>query len=319
MSELPFGLQKYQPGEFERLHAAGSGILTASQIPALFGHSRFGGRYAVAAHISGRHAMEFADNPMTARGRRLEPIAADMLGEEGFHVGRESAGMFAAHPAFDGRFTASPDALAFRKDEIDQPPRIVEIKTVAELVYREKWQDGPPLEVELQHQAQFACCEDAAHGIIAALVVGAFRLDLNVYPTERNDAAVKLIEDAARALLDLIDAGEMPEPDTHASAAAVLQALHPVDPAKEVALTGPQAVEAGQRFDAWKKAAAVRLAAADAEKAEEAWFMALGQDAARILIGNDRRIEIKDISRAGYTVKPTTFRQVRLIEASEGI
>lgn len=319
MSELPFGLQQYQPGEFERLHAAGSGILTASQIPALFGHSRFGGRYAVAAHISGRHEMEFADNPMTARGRRLEPIAAEMLDEEGYAVLRLPAGMYAPHPDFAGRFTASPDAVAIKLDDPDGLDRIVEIKTVAELVYREKWQDGPPLEVEIQHQAQFACCEGAAHGIIAALVVGAFRLDLIVYPTERNDAAVKLIEDAARALLDLIDAGELPEPDTHASAAAVLQALHPVDPAKEIALTGPQAVEAGQRFDTWKRAAAERLAAEKAEKAEEAWFMALGADAARILIGNDRRVEIKDISRAGYTVKPTTFRQVRLIEASEGI
>ena len=70
-----------------------------------------------------------------------------------------------------------------------------------------------------------------------------------------------LIEDAARALLDMLAAGELPEPDTHESAAAVLQALHPVDRARELVLAGEEAVAAGRLFDDWKAASETRLAA----------------------------------------------------------
>jgi hypothetical protein len=312
---LPFGLRPYDPGEFERVHAAGSGILTASQIPALFGHSRFGGRYAIAAHISGRVPMESADNPMTARGRRLEPIAAEMLAEDGYSIVRPKMGLYANHPAFDGRFVASPDAVAWALEK--DAPGIVEIKVVSELVYRDRWSDGPPLEVELQHQAQFAACEGAEWGVIAALVIGAFRLDLIAYPTQRNEGAVKLIEGAARALLDILAAGEMPEPDTHESAAKVLQALHPIDPSREITLTGSDLEEASRRFNDWQRAAAERLAAEKIEKDSKAWFLAMAKDASRILIGNDCRVEIKDVTRAGFTVKPSTYRQVKMIQQSE--
>lgn len=317
MSDLPFGLRPYEPGEFDRVHAAGSGILTASMVPALFGHSRFAGRYAIAAHISGQCPLPEVDNPMTRRGKLLEPVVAKMLEGEDYAVDRHDLGIYARHATIEG-FGASPDVVVW--DESDVPaslePGIGEIKVVSELIYKDTWADGPPLEVELQHQAQYACCPGAEWGVIAALVVGAFRLDLVVYRTTRNPGAIKLIEDAAKALLDMLAAGQLPEPDTHESAAAVLQALHPVDPCKEIALAGAEAVEAGRLFDDWKAASETRLAAEKTEKAAKAWFMARAGDASRLLIGNDRRVEIKDVSRAGYTVKPSSYRQVKLIEAS---
>lgn len=317
MSGFPFGLRPYEPGEFYDVHAAGSGLLTASMVPALFGHSRFAGRYAIAAHISGKHPLPDVDNPMTRRGKLLEPVVAKMLEGEGFKVDRHDLGIFAKHLTIAG-LGASPDVVVW--DDSDAPesldPGIGEIKVVSELIYKDTWADGPPLEVELQHQCQYACCPGAEWGVIAALVVGAFRLDLIVYRTVRNPGAIKLIEDAARALLDMLDAGELPEPDTHESAAAVLQALHPVDPTKEIVLAGEDLAEASLRFDKMRVAAEQRLAAEKVEKVEKAWFMARAGDASRLLIGNDRRVEIKDVSRVGYTVKPSSYRQVKLIEAS---
>lgn len=315
MTVLPFGLRPYEPGEFERVHAAGSGLLTASMVPALFGHSRFAGRYAVAAHISGKHALPDVDSPLTQRGKELEPIAAAKLEKEGYQIARHDLGIYARHPTIEN-FGASPDAVAWHKGEGPQTPGIVEIKVVADMVFKQTWTDGPPLEVELQHQAQFSCCPAAEWGVIAALVIGSFRFDLIPYPTARNPGAVALIEDAAKALLDMIAAGQLPEPDTHESAAAVLQALHPVDPSKEIILAGSDLEEAGIRFDQMRVAAEQRLAAEKIEKSHKAWFMAKAGDAGRLLIGNDRRVEIKDVSRAGYTVKPSSYRQVKLIEAS---
>lgn len=315
MSDLPFGLRPYEPGEFDAVHAAGSGLLTASMVPALFGHSRFAGRYAIAAHISGKHPLPDVDNPMTRRGKLLEPVVAKMLEGEGYKVDRHDLGIFAKHPTIEG-FGASPDVVVWDKSGERLEPGIGEIKVVSELIYKDTWGDGPPLEVELQHAAQYACCPGAQWGVIAALVIGAFRLDLIVFRTTRNPGAVTLIEDAARALLDMLAAGELPEPDTHESAAAVLQALHPVDPGKELVLAGEEAVAAGRLFDDWKAASETRLAAEKTEKAAKAWFMAKAGNASRLLIGNDRRVEIKDQERSGYTVKPTRFRTVKLIEAS---
>ena len=312
LNTLPFGLRPYQPLEFVKLHAAGSGMLTASQIPALFGHSRWGGRYAIAAHISGRLAMEGADNPMTARGRRLlEPVACDMLQEEGYHVTRPELGMWVPHPTIKN-FAASPDAIAFHLEETGGQPLVGEIKVVAEAVWKERWQDGPPLEVELQHQAQLACCgKEALFGVIGALVVGQFCFDLHPYETSRNTGAIRLIEEAATALLDLLDAGEMPEPDSHESAGRVLQLLHPIDPAKEIQLTGEEAKLAAAHFDAWEEAKTRRLQAEGIEKIAKAYFMAKAKDASRIFIGNgERTVFVKDINKKAYSVAATSFRQV---------
>ena len=81
MKALPLGLVRYRTGMFEKLHACGSGQITASNAAALLGVGKYAGRYALAAHISGRCPLPDADNARTRMGRWLEPVAAGMLAE----------------------------------------------------------------------------------------------------------------------------------------------------------------------------------------------------------------------------------------------
>ena len=81
MKALPLGLVRYRPGMFEKMHACGSGEITASNAAALLGVGKYAGRYALAAHISGRCPLPDADNARTRMGRWLEPVAAGMLAE----------------------------------------------------------------------------------------------------------------------------------------------------------------------------------------------------------------------------------------------
>ena len=144
---------------------------------------------------------------------------------------------------------------------------IIEAKVVANRVFEQRWQDGPPLAVELQHQAQFACT-GAGWGVIAALVVGTFRFELLLWETVPEPQAIALIERTAHEFLARLAADQLPEPDDHASSLAALATIYPsIDPGKIVTLSGDDLGEGLRRFDAWEQASLDRLAA---EKIEEA-------------------------------------------------
>jgi hypothetical protein len=311
--KLPFGLQVYAPGEFERVHAAGSGILTASLIPAIFGYSSFAGPYATAAHLLGSVALPSGDNPLAQRGRDLEVITAKKLRDAGYRMLRPRLGMYARHPRI-ANFLSTPDSLVWLPNQTDRRD-LHEGKVVARGKFKREWADGPPLPVHLQHQGQYACCEGAERGLITALVIGEHVLELHRFPTERNPGAIKVIENAAEALLEKLARGELPEPDTHPTAAPVLQALHPYDDSKPaVTLTGTNFVQGIKMADKWKAAADARKKAEKEEKEAKAWFAAKALGAPRVLIGNERRVEVTQQFNKGYTVDPHSKTIMKLIE-----
>jgi hypothetical protein len=54
----------------------------------------------------------------------------------------------------------------------------------------------------------------------------------------------------------------------------------------------------------------MRLSAEKAEKAAKDWFQAQAQDAGLIRLAGGRSIAIQVIERAGYTVKPSSYRRL---------
>lgn len=304
---LPLGLVRYQGRMFERLHASGNRLITASQVPALWNQSRFAGRYATVAHAAGKAPLVVEDNMRTMWGRYLEPVAAKMLAEQtGLQVRPIRA--YARHRAIDG-FLASPDTLLW---DADGEPGIGELKVVHEFQYQEHWLDGPPLEVQLQHQAQFAATK-ARHGYIGALVWGINRCEFLAYPTEPNPDAIRLIEDDVREVLRMIAEDRLPDPDPHPTSVAALQTVFPgVIPNKSVQLAGDEAVEAERLFDEWEQIKARRSIDAKREKQIKSWMAMMAVDADELKLGADKSIRIKEVERAGYTVEPTTYRDYRL-------
>jgi hypothetical protein len=294
--------------DFDAAHAAGSRIITASSVPALFGKSRFVGQTALYYHLTGEVPLPPVDTVLTRRGRRYERLAAEDVAEaKGWRV--EQVYGYAEHPKMGRRFLASPDTVAWQPigSEWAGEDGIGEAKTVAEPIYEELWAEGPPLDVELQHQAQFATT-GAKWGYISALVIGAFRHDIVVYETAPNPAAIELIEKAAEAFLALLDAGTPPEPDQHETSLRALHVLYPkADPGKILLMEDD---ESASRFDEWMRARDMRLSAEKAEKSAKEWFQAQAQDAGLIRLAGGRSIEIKVIERAGYTVKATSYRKL---------
>jgi hypothetical protein len=310
---------------FDRFHAAGSMTLTASSVPALFGQSRFAGRYALACHLTGKVPMSVPNEALVERGRLLEPVIVSMLRAEQPTWDVYGLRAYAPHRSID-RFIASPDMEAWRQDEHppgqltpNGPPGIVESKVVADLIFEERWQDGPPLDVELQHQAQFAC-SGATWGAIVALVIGTFRFDLVVYLTAPELKAIALIETAAREFLGMLDAGQLPEPDDHRSSLRALEQVYPnVDPGKILTLQDDDLTEGIKRFDAWEQAKLDRLATEKLEEAAQNWFFVRALDAGEVRLGNDRTVSAKLITRKGYTkqVAAGSYRKWSLERASD--
>lgn len=301
MNALPLGLVRYRPGKFEKLHACGSGEITASNAAALLGVGKYAGRYALAAHVSGRHPLPDADNARTRMGRWLEPVVAGMLAEEtGLKV--RSIRAYARCRSVP-KLVASPDTLIFEKDG---QPAIGELKLVHEQIFDREWMDGPPIHHQVQHQTQFAAT-GAKTGRIGAAVWSIKRgLELIAFPTEPNPRAIELIEREARSLLELLARGEMPEPDPHPTSIDALHALYPhLVPGKVVELQGAKQAEGQKLFDEWMEVRA-RIAA-DEKRREQIrdWMAAQSVDADQLRIDQLRIVNIRLTEKKGYEVKPS--------------
>ena len=310
---LPFGLIRYEPGVFEKMHACGSGIVTASQVPALFGESRFSGRFATLAHIKGLAPLEsFGNEALMDRGQRLERVALEMVAEEkGWTV--EQVKAWKAHERID-RLAASPDAVAWMDQvEPETLPGIGEVKVVADMVWSKLWQEGPPLDVELQHQTQFACT-GASWGFIAALVVGTFRWDLIVYETKPRADVIAILEAEVETALTKLDQGDLGAPDEHEASIRASQRLWAPDPDKVLSLNEP---EADQQLAAWLKARDTRLEAEKTEKAAKAYFAARAVDAGLIRCPSGGTVAVTNVFRKAYQVAASESRRLTPKPAKE--
>lgn len=300
-------LKDYEPGEFERLHAAGSRILTASNIPALFGKSRFVGQFALAQHLLGTVPLkDISDSPVVLRGKDLEPVtAAKVMKETGWKI--DSVFGYAEHPVLGSSALASPDMLAWDPDRDLKDVGIGEGKVVAGPIFEDRWADGPPIDVELQHQFQFRCT-GARWGFISALVVGDFRLDLILYRTFPNHEAIELIDEAAAAFLSLLADGKTPDPDTHETSLRALHSLYPnSDPGKILMMDDPSSAEL---FDRWLAVTEARKHHEKIEKDIKAHFRSKLKDEGLIQLDGGRRVRVKTINKKGFEVKPTSFKQL---------
>ena len=261
--DLPWGMTPYKTGDFDKMHAAGSMLVSASNVAALFGliPKRLG-RLSYAMHLKGDRSLpDIGDEPHIRVGHALEPLVATLLGEElGVSVADFDA--YARHewlPMF-----ATPDRVAW----VDGEPWLVEIKVVTPKVYWEQWQDGPPIHVNLQHQTQFACCPKAKRGIVAVFNLGWCQLDY--FKTEPHFTAIQRIELGVDAFMSTLQRGDLPEPDdTEVDADAFRDLMWKSDPDEEIKIAGDEAVLRHEQFIQAKldEAAATRMI-----EANKRWF-----------------------------------------------
>ena len=311
--DLPLNLIPYSDESFKLMHGAGSGMISASNIAALFGRSRWTSRFAYMAHVMGRVPMPEVAGAHIERGKRLERVVAEMVAEDkGWTVSNIRA--WAGHPAITGLYS-SPDGVAWRPDRED--PGVLELKTVDSLIFEREWLGGVPLDIELQHQTQLACT-GARWGAIAILVLGIGRFDLIVYETEPHAGTIRAIEREAAKALQMIKAGELPAiDDDSAHTVEALRALYPVEEGKEASIPDEERAEGARRWEAWAQARLDRLAAEKIEEAQKRWFSVRGPGAALIRVDNARTIEVKQSPVKAKTIPATTMTRFTLRDGSQ--
>lgn len=254
-----------------------------------------------------------ADNKVMRKGRWFEPAIFEALAELHPDWAVRRAKVFLA--ANDHRIGATPDGVA----SIPGVDGIVIIqgKVVARPVFREKWladsdDDFSPATAPFEYQLQTlteAMLAGATTAYIAALVHDTYTADLVLVPVERHAAAEQRILDRVGRFWADLDAGRepsvMPEKD-----ADIIKALYPVDDGEEIDLSGDNSIPGllAERDDLGET---LKLAG-DRKKAIETEIKAKLGSASSARVADGRRITHRLQRRAGYEVKPSEFRVLRV-------
>ncbi len=276
--------------------------INGSEVAALFGLNPYMSPFALYAGKAGLADMAVPDSDVLRRGRILEPAVAAAVTEERPEWKIQKAAEYLWSP--DWRLGCTPD---FYIHCGARGTGVLQAKTAAKPVFEEDWQDGPPQWIVLQ-TLQEMMLEDVAWGVIAALVMSSYTVELRLYEFERHAPAEKRIIAKAAAFWADVDAGRQPKID-YAEDGDVIKALFPRDDGTTLDLTGdnrmPALLEEFETFSAMGKHAEGKLKAVKAEIAAK-----LGDAATAMLPG--WQVTNKTQERAGYEVKPTSFRVLRV-------
>ena len=280
----------YEGDAFRRMHEPSSRYLGASFVPALVLPATkrpafMASPYERALAILGKRPMKDPDGMEVIRGKDLEPATICQLQRHGFEA--RPLNHYAQHPDCEW-FIASPD---FELDD----GRLGEGKVPCDW---EQWLSGPPLHVQVQNQWQLYCAGRAS-GMITALFVDQYSIEIKWWMTERNESVIGLLIDKARQFLDLIDRGQAWGPDESKSSYRALQDVIEVNETEQIQLGGLDHVE---RLLAWRQARKDRLAAEKAEDACKYWFASRAGTAGIIATDNGPifRTKVEPKGKAPY-------------------
>ncbi len=158
----PTGIEPLSP----EWHARRRASVTASDVAALLGRSRWTSPFGVWARITGRVQADVADSEAAEAGVRLEQAVADWWSEKSGHKLAPSPGLI-EHPSLD-YFVGTPDRRILDTD--GAIVGVYEGKTTGHFRQAE-WAEGPPEEAKLQLQA-YLVLTGLDVGAVAALIGG---------------------------------------------------------------------------------------------------------------------------------------------------
>lgn len=214
-----------QPDTFEEIHAAGSGVLTASKWPALIlpdelRPSWMPSPLRLSKHLIGKLPLKDKPGMMAHMGTALEPVILDAL-EHGPVTNHTS---YNADPGLSVIGWQTPKRqcrywhpllnACCHIDAETENGLLIEVKTTDPVSFEESWLDGPPLHVRLQVQAQMAC-SGHEYGLIVAGEIFTRSMhprrgiNLHVFHEPRDDELIDALENAADRFLEAIEKGQV--------------------------------------------------------------------------------------------------------------
>jgi len=306
--KAPAKIERIKIGSRDQWLALRQKDVTASVAGALLGIHPYATAYQLWALKTGLIADDVEETPPMRRGRLLEPVAVQMLREDrpDWQISDHPIGLYFRDPVT--RLGATPDLFA--RDENGRWG-IIQIKTVEPSIFRKSWkgEDGevsPPLWIVVQAivECHLTGFEWAA---VAPMVVG-HGVELPIIPVPLHEGIIDRIKNEVDAFWRLVEEGRTPEPD-YGKDAALLEQLYAPD-GHIIDLTAdnhvPQLVAEREALAPQKTAIEKRQKEIKGELLHRLGTASAG----RLLDG--RFVTANRVNRAGYTVEPTNYIDLRI-------
>jgi predicted phage-related endonuclease len=290
----------------DQWHALRRQVVGASEAGALVGEHEYLTYWGLWAKKSGKLA-DTPDNSAMERGRRLEPVAVQMIRDRNpsWDVTAERV-HYSDHEFGIG---ATPDCI------VDDPERgrgVIQIKSVAPQVFRQSWRGDsdavkPPVWIAIQALVE-AELTGAKWAAVAPLVVD-YGIDLPLIEVPLHAGIIDTIKSEALAFWRQVHEGREPEPDYRRDAALIRAALG-ADDGSEIDLS--QDTEVMLLLSA-RDSLMDRMKQDEKDKSEiDGRLVHRMGNAARARF-NGGYISLKTVNKAAYQVKATSYRQLRVV------
>jgi predicted phage-related endonuclease len=280
-------------------------VVGASEAGALCGVHDYLTYFALWARKSGK-LPDVEDNGAMERGRRLEPVAVDMIRDR---YPEWNVAVPHEHYA-DQEFGigATPDLLAHD----DRGDGVIQIKSVAPSVFRRAWRGEsdvlmPPTWIAIQALME-AHLTGSSWAVVAALVVD-HEIDLHVVEVPMHRGIIETVKNEALKFWELVISGEEPDPD-YARDGELIRNLLKKDDGSEIDLSEQN--DLFELLDQRDSALALSKQYEEEAKTVNAQLLhRLGNAAVGHFNGG--YISAKTVNRPSYTTKPTSYRQLRVV------
>jgi predicted phage-related endonuclease len=283
-------------------HAQRSTALGASEIPSIFGEG-FESPYCLWARKLGLLPKTDETEPMEV-GTLIQPVIVELLRRRtSLEIVEAPQNEFIRSPehSFIG---CTPDARIF--DDSRPTPGVCEIKNVGHYLGSE-WNDGPPLRVMIQTQAQMYVT-GYDWGVCAGLVGGN---QLKWHTVERDEKFIAVMVRECVKFWQLIQDQVPPAVDGSERTRRALQAMHPLDSGETVALPDEFAAMAVELESLDHQADEINV---KREQIRNAVREAMGTNTFGLL-PDGSGWSWKTATRKSYTVSESTSRTLRRIKA----
>lgn len=297
-----------KPTSDEHWHALRHGVITSTEVSALFGLSPYLTAFELWHRKRAAEPEVFETNERMEYGKLFEPAIAEMAARKrGWTI--VPLKDFAIVPehrigaSFD--FCTHDPEIAFT--------RIVECKNVDGLVFKRGWEETDygmeaPAHIEMQVQHQMLV-SGTLQATIAAVVGGnrLFLLDRTADP----GVHAAIIERVAEFWTS-VESGVPPTPDYAKDAEFIASLYQYAEPGKVIQGTD----EIAEACSAYVKAAAWAKNAEEIKAAERARILTLIGDAERVMLPG-YNLSAGVVSRGEYVVKATSYRNLRITAKKE--
>jgi hypothetical protein len=283
----------------------------ASESPALLGAHDYLTYYGLWARKAGRLSQTGEDTGAMERGRRLEPVAVDIIRDR-----YPQWNITVPHEHYaDQQFGigATPDLLAH--DE-EHGSGVIQIKSVAPQIFRRHWRGDsdvvmPPIWIVIQ-ALQEKALTDSKWAAVAALVID-HEIDLHMIEVPDHPGIIETVKTEALKFWQLVLSGREPDPD-YARDGELIRAMLKQDDGSEIDLTAnnelPDLVERRQEAMRLAKAFDTEATGINARLLHMLGNAAIGRY-------NGGYISAKTVKRPAYQVKATAYRQLRVVRFNQ--